>query len=153
MKEYKNEQITVYWRPELCAHSRKCIDHLPEVFDAGKRPWIDIQGSSPEKIIELIDRCPSGALRYSIPEGSQVDPEKTKGPGNIANEKNIVAPIQITVSKNGPLLVRGPAEVVDPDGNTIRKADSMALCRCGYSRNRPFCDGSHKVQGWHPDSE
>ena len=52
----------------------------------------------------------------------------------------------ITPYRDGPLLVRGPFRLLDQDGNEIEPGrDTVALCRCGKSRLRPFCDGSHKV--------
>ncbi len=52
----------------------------------------------------------------------------------------------ITPYRDGPLLVRGPFRMLDQDGNEIEvDRDTVALCRCGKSRLRPFCDGSHKV--------
>lgn len=52
----------------------------------------------------------------------------------------------ITPYRDGPLLVRGPFRLLDQDGNEIDAGrDTVALCRCGKSRLRPFCDGSHKV--------
>lgn len=53
--------------------------------------------------------------------------------------------VRITPYKDGPLLVRGPFELVDQDGNTIEtRRKTIALCRCGKSRKKPFCDGTHK---------
>jgi CDGSH-type Zn-finger protein len=60
---------------------------------------------------------------------------------------------RITPYRNGPYLVRGPFSVVDQDGNEIeRKRRVIALCRCGRSQNRPFCDGTHKAIGFQADS-
>ena len=56
------------------------------------------------------------------------------------------APARITAYRDGPFLVRGPVEIVDQDGNEIRvDRRTVALCRCGKSRLRPFCDGTHKL--------
>ena len=56
------------------------------------------------------------------------------------------ADVVITPYRDGPLLVRGPVRVIDQDGNEIETGrDPVALCRCGKSRMRPFCDGSHKL--------
>jgi CDGSH-type Zn-finger protein len=53
---------------------------------------------------------------------------------------------QITPYRDGPLLVRGPFRLTDQDGNPIAAGrDTVALCRCGKSRKRPFCDGTHKL--------
>ena len=55
-------------------------------------------------------------------------------------------PTRITICPDGPLLVRGPVEIVDPDGAVLpRNRQTIALCRCGKSRLTPFCDGTHKL--------
>ncbi len=54
--------------------------------------------------------------------------------------------VTITPYRDGPLLVRGPVRLLDQDGNEIAvERDVVALCRCGRSRLRPFCDGTHKL--------
>jgi putative redox protein len=61
---YANDEITVVWKPELCQHSTRCWTQLPEVFDYKKRHWINPDGASSEKIIEQVNKCPSGALSF-----------------------------------------------------------------------------------------
>ena len=57
--------------------------------------------------------------------------------------------VEIRVTKNGPYLVSGPIELVDADGNTqTAEKDMIALCRCGASENKPFCDGTHSKIGF-----
>ena len=51
--------------------------------------------------------------------------------------------VTITPSENGPYLVSGPVTLVAPDGHEIEHPDPMAMCRCGHSSNKPFCDGTH----------
>lgn len=63
-KKYTNGQITVIWQPGLCQHSTLCWKGLINVFDPRKRPWINIEGDTAEKIIEQVKKCPSGALTY-----------------------------------------------------------------------------------------
>jgi CDGSH-type Zn-finger protein len=54
--------------------------------------------------------------------------------------------VVITPYRDGPLLVRGPVRLVDPDGEVVQpRRETVALCRCGKSRLRPFCDGTHKL--------
>jgi putative redox protein len=59
---YSNDEITVVWKPELCQHSTRCWQQLPEVFKPKEKKWIDVRGASSEKIIEQVKKCPSGAL-------------------------------------------------------------------------------------------
>jgi CDGSH-type Zn-finger protein len=58
--------------------------------------------------------------------------------------------VTITCRLNGPFLVTGPAKVVDADGNefNLNGKETFALCRCGQTKNKPFCDGTHKTCGW-----
>jgi uncharacterized Fe-S cluster protein YjdI len=64
VKKYSNDEITVVWKPGLCQHSTKCWKELLMVFNPQKKPWIDMKGASTERIIEQVNRCPSGALSY-----------------------------------------------------------------------------------------
>jgi uncharacterized Fe-S cluster protein YjdI len=63
-KAYSNGEITVLWKPGVCIHSGKCVQGLGEVFDVSARPWINMEGSITEHIIEQVEQCPSGALSY-----------------------------------------------------------------------------------------
>jgi CDGSH-type Zn-finger protein len=55
---------------------------------------------------------------------------------------------EIELTQDGPLMVRNIGRIVGPDGEELESKATMALCRCGHSGNKPFCDGSHKRQGW-----
>ena len=58
-------------------------------------------------------------------------------------------PVRVTPYRDGPYLLRGPFELVDQDGNVIKTGRrTIALCRCGRSQTRPFCDGTHKLIGF-----
>jgi CDGSH-type Zn-finger protein len=56
--------------------------------------------------------------------------------------------VEIKFAKNGPILVKGECEMVDAEGKKIATKESFALCRCGGSKNKPFCDGTHKTNGF-----
>lgn len=67
-----------------------------------------------------------------------------------------MADVKIRMRPNGPLVVEGPFELADSQGNAFPlSADkpAIALCRCGHSQNRPFCDGSHKTSGFESDEQ
>jgi CDGSH-type Zn-finger protein/uncharacterized Fe-S cluster protein YjdI len=129
-KKYSNDEITVVWQPDVCIHSKLCWTELLDVFDPRKRPWIEMNGAETARIIEQIERCPSGALSYfrndATPEPHSVSAESL-----------------VEVTKNGPLLVYGNLVVKDAAGNETRKNKVTAFCRCGASGNKPFCDGTH----------
>ena len=93
-----------------------------------------MEGATSEEIMEAIDRCPSGALSYRRNDqlSSPLDLE----------EKTPSA--EIRVVKDGPLLVKGNCSLIAEDGKCIAEEGPVALCRCGRSRNKPLCDGSHR---------
>jgi uncharacterized Fe-S cluster protein YjdI len=64
--KYRNEDITVIWKPAMCTHSKKCWKGLGEVFKPLEKPWVKMDGASSERIIEQVKKCPSGALSYRI---------------------------------------------------------------------------------------
>ena len=131
MREYEGRDgVVVEWRPELCQHSERCWRALPQVFDPDRRPWIDAVAAPVSDVVAAVAACPSGALRIS---GAAVDTG---------------AATEITVSRNGPLLLRGDIRILDADGTELAHVDKAALCRCGRSQNKPFCDGSHKTSGF-----
>nr|WP_294902786.1 (4Fe-4S)-binding protein [uncultured Lacibacter sp.] len=62
--KYTNGEVTIVWKPDVCIHSTLCWKGLKEVFNPKLRPWIEPTGSSTERIIEQIRKCPSGALSF-----------------------------------------------------------------------------------------
>ena len=143
VKEYRNQDIVVYWNPQMCSHAGKCWGGLPEVFDTSKRPWVNVNGATAEAIIRTIDKCPSRALQYSLPEGSSVDPAIARGPGAKDRKIDPAKAGRIRVIRDGPLIVAGPNQVFGTGGELNAEDDRLVLCRCGKTNNPPFCDGSH----------
>ncbi|WP_020397146.1 (4Fe-4S)-binding protein [Thiolinea disciformis] len=135
IKQYSNGEITVIWQPAKCSHSTLCFQHLPSVFDPRTRPWVNPQGASTEAIIAQIKTCPSGALSYQDMRSSASTETATK------------PSVLIDVRPNGPLLVQGSITLKAKDGSETVK-EKVALCRCGASANKPFCDGSHVKLGF-----
>lgn len=129
-KKYTNGEVTVTWEPHLCNHAAICFRSLPTVFKPGYRPWIDMSGASTEEIIKTVKRCPTKALTYEL--NSNMEENNTKQ-----------STTKVTILKDGPYLIDGEFMVFDNDGNEIICDDGAALCRCGASKNKPFCDGAH----------
>ncbi|HOT98930.1 MAG TPA: (4Fe-4S)-binding protein [Methanotrichaceae archaeon] len=138
MKEYTNGEIVVVWKPEKCIHSRNCITSLPQVFNRQRRPWIDSKGACSDEIIRAVERCPSGALTWR---------RAGSAPSSVCQSDG-----RIVVAKNGPLLVEGSLSLIDEDGNELASNESFALCRCGASKKKPFCDGSHAAIGFRDEA-
>ncbi len=134
--KYSNNDITVVWKPNTCIHSTLCWKGLIEVFNPKEKPWIKMNGATTEKIIEQVRKCPSGALSYyrndELPEES----------GKIMSESASI--LKIEVSPNGPYLVKSECLIIHSDGREETKTGTVALCRCGASGNKPYCDGSHR---------
>ena len=61
---YKNEDITVVWKPHVCIHSKKCWKELSDVFKPMEKPWVKMDGATTERVVEQVDACPSKALTY-----------------------------------------------------------------------------------------
>lgn len=134
MKEYATDELVVEWEPRLCYHSQRCVRALPQVFDPKRRPWVAVDAATANEIEAAVARCPSGALRTHRP-GEQRVPREDEP--------------EVRVLPDGPLLVRGGVRIVGTDGTLVYEGDKAALCRCGGSANKPFCDGSHKQNGFH----
>ncbi len=134
LKQYEGDGIVVHWEPKLCIHVAACIAGLPGVFDPNARPWVNMSAASADEIAATIEACPTGALRY----------ERTDG----APQEQAEVPTMVQPRTNGPLFVRGEVQVIDAQGNVVREATRLALCRCGQSENKPYCDLSHRRVGF-----
>ena len=133
-QNYVGNHITIHDNRRLCAHAGKCTDGLASVWRMNKKPWIDPDGADVAAIISVIDQCPSGALSYTIDDKPGIDDE----PGN--EQAGVES---ILVAKDGPYHVVGGITLNDPSRTTSDIPVRYALCRCGASKNKPFCDGSH----------
>lgn len=126
-KEYSNNDITIVWKPKTCIHAAECVKRLPKVYNPKEKPWIKIENATTAELKKQIDACPSGALSY-------IDLKSN----NQKLEENII----IDVMENGPLIIKGVIDINHK--NKIEKTGkTTALCRCGFSENKPFCDGKH----------
>jgi uncharacterized Fe-S cluster protein YjdI len=134
VREYRADGIAVTFDAALCIHSERCVHGLPQVFDPLARPWIRPDLAAPDDVASVVSRCPTGALRYERLDGGS--PEAPEPEATIA------------VAADGALYVRGTVRVLDEQGDAFTNAHRVALCRCGQSANKPFCDGSHARVGF-----
>lgn len=137
-RAYTAEAITVYYNKDRCIHFAACVRGLPEVFDTTVKPWIQADKADADKVAEVVRHCPTGALHYVLQAGPPEQPE----------------PTTIDVRQNGPNFLRGDLTIAaptsaDPAG-TVHDTRA-ALCRCGGSKNKPFCDGTHREIGFTAD--
>ncbi len=129
-ESYEGTGITIHDNRGTCAHAGRCTDGLPAVFRMKEEPWIDPRDASREEIIATVRECPSGALSYSVEGVEHRDRE-----GKPA----------IFVSPDGPYVVTGGPGLQDTARGDGASTEHYTLCRCGGSKNKPFCDGTH----WH----
>jgi uncharacterized Fe-S cluster protein YjdI len=66
VQRYAKGTLTVSFDPRVCTHSGNCVRGLFDVFDVSKRPWVNLEGAPPEKVVEQVKRCPSGALQFRL---------------------------------------------------------------------------------------
>jgi truncated hemoglobin YjbI/uncharacterized Fe-S cluster protein YjdI/CDGSH-type Zn-finger protein len=128
------DDVTVYDDRSRCAHFGQCTTRLPSVFRADIEPFVDPDGAPPAEVTDVVAGCPSGALAYAV--GADPTPvEQAQTPA--------IRPIV-----DGPYRIQGNIQVVGADARTYEQRARQTLCRCGHSRNKPFCDGSHWYAGF-----
>ncbi len=133
---YAGKHITVHDNRGICSHASSCADNLESVFNAEREPWVDPDAGTVQAIIDVIQTCPSGALSYSI--GGVEYRDQRRNPS-------------ITVSKDGPYFVVGGIELENAAWGKEASKEHYALCRCGQSKNAPFCDGTHRNVNFYDD--
>jgi uncharacterized Fe-S cluster protein YjdI len=157
-RRYKNKDITVYWKPSACIHASYCYRELLEVFDPSKRPWVDMDGSTSEKIIEVVNLCPTEALAWKWNDeamnesvgSDQLNHIKFRRPELMNTDENDTneEPVSVKIMPDGPIVLKG-SFTLSYNGNKKEVRDSMiSICRCGVSDHMPFCDGQHRKAGF-----
>jgi len=130
-----SEDIEIHYKGRLCIHSRHCVTGAPTVFLANvKGPWIHPETMEVERLVDIAHLCPSGAIAYRRLDGK---PDEAAPPVNLTS-----------IRESGPLAFRAELTISgQPAGYRV------TLCRCGASKNKPFCDGSHKEIGFGASGE
>lgn len=126
--KFEGDTCEVTWDGRLCIHVEECVRAKGDLFAKGRKPWCAPETAEAAEIGEVVERCPTGALSVRHGDGS----EET-APG-----RN-----RITVANDGPLYFHGDLEIDGATDDMPGVRFRAALCRCGASENKPFCDGSH----------
>lgn len=129
---YEGDKLQVVYDAKLCIHVAECGRSAGDLFQGGRDPWCDPDTVSVDEATEILRRCPTGALTYTRKDG---------GAPESAPDHNMVV-----IAADGPLYITGDIDLDGQDGQGV--GTRMALCRCGESKNKPFCDNSHVAAGF-----
>ncbi len=132
--EYPGERANVSWHGRLCIHIGECGRAKGDLFVDGRKPWCEPDLAADDEVEDVVQRCPTGALSVNYADGSHVE---------TPDDENTVH-----VSYNGPLFVRGDLEIEGAPEQVPGLKFRAALCRCGKSKNKPFCDNAHLEDGF-----
>ncbi len=132
---YPGAELNVLYERPRCMHAAECGRASKAVFDGKRKQWIMPDQLPKGDLLKVVLRCPTGALRATNPDGTLVEEP--------VPDKN-----EVTISPDGPLYIRGNLVVHRPDGTTTNET-RVALCRCGTSQYKPFCDGRHSRARFH----
>jgi uncharacterized Fe-S cluster protein YjdI len=157
-KRYKNDDITVYWKPSACVHASYCYRELIEVFDPSRRPWVDMNGSTTDKIIEVVNLCPTEALTWKWNDESkneavgkdQSNHIRFRRPELVETNEPVEesVPLSVKIMIDGPIVLKGNFTLSYNGVNKEVQDGIMSICRCGASDHMPFCDGRHRKVGF-----
>lgn len=130
---FEGRDIDVFWDERLCIHIAECGQAKGDLFVGGRQPWCVPDGVATGEVREVVERCPSGALSYA---------DRSGGPERPADENSV------EVTYNGPLFVAGDLAIEGAPDEMVGVRYRAALCRCGHSARKPFCDNSHESAGF-----
>ncbi len=133
LQTYAADGVTVTYDPNVCIHAAECVRHLPPVFDPSASHWIRPERATIDEVIATVARCPTGALQALRAGDVREAPDE---------------PATATITARGPIYLRGDVTIKDHTGAVLAARTRVALCRCGASSNKPFCDGTHRTTGF-----
>lgn len=133
IKDFPGNEIDVHWDKRLCIHIGECSYADNTLFQGDRDPWCVPDEVSRAEVREVCERCPSGALSYTDKHG---EPEQ-------AADENTM-----TLVYNGPVYATGQLNIDGAEPDMAGVKYRAALCRCGASNNKPFCDNSHLQSGF-----
>ena len=130
-KIYEGTKIVMKDDRSICTHAGFCGNRIMKIWEMiPKTDDTQIRA----QVMAMIERCPSGSLSYSLePEGENIEPD---------------LPVEVAVTPDGPLWVTGNVLIQRSDGQPCEVRNRVTLCRCGASKKKPLCDGTHKESGF-----
>ena len=156
---WRRDGVTVSWDRSLCIHVGECIRAGGDLFEMGRRPWCKLDDHDEARVREVVARCPSGALAVDVERagdggrggagGSNGDGRRDGVDARGGSDEAPPPANTVTVVDGGPLYFHGElvfGDAIDADSPGL--ARRAALCRCGRSGNKPWCDGSHAKAGF-----
>jgi CDGSH-type Zn-finger protein/uncharacterized Fe-S cluster protein YjdI len=127
---YESDAASVTWDKNRCIHAAACVRGLPEVFNPKERRWVRPENATADALLDVVAQCPTGALHLARKDGGA--------------EEAALSTTTATIAPDGPLFLHGEITIETPDGEAVLADTRVALCRCGLSSNKPFCDNSHR---------
>lgn len=134
IKQYPGSDADVRWDGRLCIHVGECGRSNDSLFETGRDPWCDPNTVGADTTRAVVQRCPTGALTFTPKDGGAAEPPAALN--------------RVVVANNGPLYVTGDLAIDGAADDMPGVAFRAALCRCGMSKNKPFCDNSHEAAGF-----
>lgn len=131
---YDGKEINVEWDGRLCIHIGECGYSEGDLFVGGREPWCVPDLTSVDDVVDVVKRCPTGAITFESNDASVAE---------TASSENAV-----TVSYHGPYFISGDLAIEGAADDMHGVKFRAALCRCGASKNKPFCDNSHEEIGF-----
>lgn len=128
---YESESILVTYDAKRCIHAAECVHNLPSVFNPEARPWVSPAAADADEVAAVVRGCPTGALRFERKDGGAEEAPPARS--------------TVRLAADGPLYVHGEITVLDAERNVVGRDTRVAFCRCGASKNKPYCDGAHSA--------
>ena len=128
--KFEGQKLEASWDGRLCIHVGECTRAKGELFVSGREPWGKPDVGEPDQVAEVVRRCPTGSLAYLRKDGGA---EEAPDPVN-----------RVFISNNGPIYLRGELNIDGASDDMPGVRFRAALCRCGDSKAKPFCDNTHE---------
>lgn len=129
-KTYGSDRVTLTDDRGLCVHTGFCGNKATNAWKLAAGKDLDTAGVT--QLVAMAQHCPSGAISTQVAAGDLESP----------------LPVEVVLVPDGPLWVTGGVTVERSDGVQLETRNRVTLCRCGASKSKPLCDGSHTEAGF-----